>query len=276
MTNNDAMTNNYPRYKLHQDPLSLVLCQIKFSKVRRMPELIPQIHDLLRNQGFPEDVSSTMQQVIIPPDGVPQIIPRQQDEFRSKDNKWSLVISEDMLVLITTAYDRFEGFVDRLKCSLEIVDQVAKINQGLVNRIGLRYVDVINPQPGETFRNYLQPSLHGPTSSVFTDLNNWLHLESVARTALGTMIVRITQNDQGIVLPPDIIHKPMIYKIKAEAGKIITLVDSDHFVEGSWDYDLANILDTTNELHQAINTAWFNDLVTPEALTIWGAEDVKS
>lgn len=270
------MTNNYPHYKLHQDPLSLVLCQIKFSKVRKMPELIPQIHDLLRKEGFPEDVSSTVQQVIITPGSAPQIIERKQDEFRSKDNKWSLVISEDMLVLVTTAYDRFEGFADRLKRSLEIVDQIAGINQGLINRIGLRYVDVINPQPGETFRNYLQPSLHGPTSSVFTGPDNWLHLESVGRTELGTMIVRITQNDQGVVLPPDIIHKPMDYKMHIETGNVITLVDSDHFVEGLWDYDLESIMDTTEKLHKAINTIWFNDLITQEALNTWGAENVES
>jgi uncharacterized protein (TIGR04255 family) len=270
------MTNNYPHYKLHQDPLSLVLCQIKFSKVRKMPELIPQIHDLLRKEGFPEDVSSTVQQVIITPDGIPQITPRKQDEFRSKDNKWSLVISEDMLVLVTTAYDRFEGFADRLKRSLEIVDQIAGINQGLVNRIGLRYVDVINPKAGETYRDYLQPSLHGPTSPMFTDLNNWLHLESVGRTTLGTMIVRITQNDQGFVLPPDITHKPMAYKMHIEPGSIITLVDSDHFVEGSWDYNLESIMETVDELHEVINATWFNDLVTSKALKTWGAEHVSS
>ena len=49
------MTYNYTHYKLHQDPLSLVLCQVKFSKVRKIPELIPQIYDLLRKEGFPED-----------------------------------------------------------------------------------------------------------------------------------------------------------------------------------------------------------------------------
>lgn len=270
------MTNQYPHYKLHKDPLSLVLCQIKFSKVRTMPDLIPQIHELLRKEGFPVDVSSTVQQVMITPGNDPQITEIKQDEFRSKDNKWSLVINEDMLVLVTSAYDRFERFAARIKRCLEIVDQIAGINAGLINRIGLRYVDVINPQAGETYRDYLQPSLHGPTSSVFTDLNNWLHLESVGRTASGTMIIRITQNDQGVVLPPDIIHKPMAYKMHIKPGSIITLVDSDHFVEGSWDYNLASIIDTVNELHKTINAAWFNDLVTPVALKAWEAEIVKS
>lgn len=268
------MTYTYNHYKLHNDPLSLVLCQIRFSKVRRMPEFIPQIHDLLRKEGFPEDVSATVQQVVITPGSQPQIIERKQDEFRSKDNQWSLTISEDMLALVTTAYDRFEGFANRLRRCLEIVDQIAEIHHGLINRIGLRYVDVIDPMPDKTFRNYLQPSLHGPKSAVFTALDQWLHLESVGQTEIGTMIVRITQNDQGIVLPPDIVHKPMKYKMKIDAGKRITLIDTDHFVEGSWDYDLESIMKTTDDLHGTINNAWFNDLVTKEALDIWGAQHV--
>lgn len=270
------MTYQYPHYKLHKDPLSLVLCQIRFSKVRRMPEFIPQIHDLLRKEGFPEDVSATVQQVVITPGNKPEITERKQDEFRSKDNQWSLTIGEDMLALVTTAYDRFEGFASRLKRSLEVIDQIAEIHHGMINRIGLRYVDVIDVPEGKTYKDFLQTSLHGPISSVFTQSNQWLHLESVGRTQLGTMIVRITQNDKGIVLPPDIIHKPMKHKMQIEAGKIITLVDTDHFVEGAWDYDLDSIMSTTNELHEAINAAWFNDLVTKEALEIWEAEHVES
>lgn len=270
------MNYSYNHYKLHNDPLSFVLCQIKFSKVRRMPDFIPHIHDLLRKEGFPEDVSATVQQVVITPGNQPQITTRKQDEFRSKDNQWALTISEDMLVLVTTSYDRFDGFANRLKKCLEIVDQVAEIHHGMINRIGLRYVDVINPRPGETFRNYLQTTLHGPKSSVYTDPSQWMHLESVGRTEIGTMIIRITQNDQGIVLPPDIMHKPMSYKMKIEPGNVITLVDTDHFVEGSWDYDLESIMNTTNDLHEAINAAWFTDLVTQEALEIWEAESVES
>ena len=70
------MNYNYTHYKLHKDPLSLVLCQIRFSKVRRMPEFIPQIHDLLRKEGFPEDVSATVQQVVITPGNKPEITER--------------------------------------------------------------------------------------------------------------------------------------------------------------------------------------------------------
>jgi uncharacterized protein (TIGR04255 family) len=269
------MTYSYNHYKLHDDPLSLVLCQIGFSKVRKMPELIPQIHDLLRKAGFPEDISTTVQQVIITPGNLPQIVERKQDEFRSKDNQWALTLGEDTLTLVTTGYDRFAGFAERLRKCLEIVDQVAEIHRGMINRIGLRYVDVINPRPNETFRTYLQTSLHGPQSSVFTEQNQWLHLESVGKTETGVMIVRITQNDQGIMAPPGILLKPMEHKPKIDAGQVITLVDTDHFVEGSWDYDLERIMETTSDLHEAINAAWFSDMVTKEALEIWGAEIVS-
>jgi uncharacterized protein (TIGR04255 family) len=87
------------------------------------------------------------------------------------------------------------------------------------------------------------------------------------------MIVRITQNDKGAVLPPDIVmHKPMEQKMQIDAGKVITLIDTDHFVEGAWDYDLDSIMNTTHELHEAINAACFNDLITKDALEIWGAK----
>jgi len=240
-----------------------------------MPEFIPAIHDKLRKEGFPEDVSGTVQRVVITPGGAPQITTQKRDEFRSRDNQWSLTIGEDMLALITTAYDRFQGFADRLKRSLEIIDQVAEIHNGRVQRIGLRYVDVIDPRPNETFRDYLQNSLHGPKSSVITGPEHWLHLESVGRTALGTIILRITQNDQGVVVPPDIIQKPMVHKIKVEVGKLITLIDTDHFLEGAWDYDLAKIMSTADDLHAGINAAWFNDLVTSHALNAWEAQHVE-
>lgn len=243
-----------------------------------MPDYIAAIHDLLRKEGFPEDVSGTVQQVLISPGEPPRITTQKQDEFRSRDNQWSLTISEDVLILVTTAYDRFQGFADRLRKCLEIIDQVAEIRHGQVHRIGLRYVDVIDPRPDETFHDYLQSSFHGLKSSIITSPEQWLHLEFVGRTSLGTMVLRITQNEQGMVVPPEImpVLKPMDYKVKAETGKLITLIDTDHFVEGAWDYDLAAIMNTADELHAAIDSVWFQNIITPYALNEWGAENVKS
>lgn len=266
----------YRHVKLQNSPLSLVLCQIKFSKVRRMPEFIPQIQDALRKEGFPVDASYKMQHVKMEPNKAPEIIEVSQDEFRSKDNQRSIIVSEDMLVLMTTAYDDFDTFSKWLRQSLEIIDDAAQIRHGVITRIGLRYVNIIDPENGKTFRNYLKDGFHGVTkSSVFIDDNPWLQFESGGKTNEGMMIVRTIQNSQGLVFPPDIlINNPMNCKIKITHSNPITLVDIDHFSEGNFDYDLNSIMKTADDLHHGINSNWFNDIVTNEALAIWEQSNV--
>jgi uncharacterized protein (TIGR04255 family) len=234
-----------------------------------------EISDRLRTQGFPEDVSVTMQRVVFTPTG-PQAQHTKIDEFRSKDHRWSLVIGEDACALLTSGYTTFAEFAEKLRKCLEIIDAVAGLQHGQIHRIGIRYVDVIEPGPAESFRDYLQPSLHGPKSSVMQDSIQQLHLESVGKTALGTMIIRMTQNDQGLVIPPDItMNSPLAYKMSPQIGAMITLLDSDHFSEALFDYDLERILNSADALHQAINAAWFNDIITPHALKKWEAQHVS-
>jgi uncharacterized protein (TIGR04255 family) len=257
--------------KLHNDPLSLVLCQIRFSRVRKMAEYIPAIQDNLRRNGFPSDVSGILQQVLITAAG-PQSIQTKQDEFRSADNTWSIIVGEDTLVLITSNYDRFAGFAAKLRMAIETIDASAELRHGQITRIGLRYLDVVQPLDGETHRDYLKANLHGPQSAVFTQ-GPLVHLEAAGRTELGTMILRITQNDQGILVPPDIALKPLRHKRVTKPGQLLTLIDSDHFVEGEWPFDLKAIIETVDHLHKDINAVFFRDVVTKHATTVWKAED---
>jgi uncharacterized protein (TIGR04255 family) len=270
------MNYEYPRYRLKRDPLAVVLCQVRFSKIRRMPEFMGAISDILRKEGYPEDVSGVVKQVVIGPGMTqPQIIEERRDEFRTKDNQWSVNIADSMVALVTSCYDRFKGFAERLKQVIEIIDQAAGLRHGQVHRIGLRYVDVIDPLDNETLELYLQPSLHGPTtpkSSVMLGSERMMALEAVGRTAIGVMMVRITQNNQGVVVPPDFMHKPMNHKVKVQAQRTVTLFDMDHYTEGNWDFDLPKILTSVDALHQGINAAWFNDFITEHALKTWGAE----
>jgi len=272
------MNYEYPRYKLHNDPLTAVLCQIRFSRIRKMADFIPAMQDRLRRIGFPEDASGVVQQISLHAapgrPAQPQVITQKRDEFRSKDNRWSLTIADDMIALVTTAYDRFTGFRARLEEILRTADEIAEIRHGQVHRVGLRYIDIIDPRPGETFRDYLQTGLHGPTTSVIKGTDQLLHLESIGRTEIGHFVLRITQNDQGVLVPPDLIFKPMDHKQTATPGKLITLIDSDHFVQGRWDYDLPSILETADALHAGTNKAWFTDFITDHALKAWGAERV--
>lgn len=275
------MIYDYPRYKLHNDPLSAVLCQIRFSRVRKMAEYIPAIQDRLRRSGYPEDASGVVQQISVVADPShamqPQVFTQKRDEFRSVDNTWSITIGEDMIALVTTAYDRFAGFLERLRAIISVVDEIAEIHHGRIHRIGLRYVDLIDPPEGQSYMQFLQESLHGPKSTVLTGQQQAMNLESIGTTKVGRFILRITQNDQGILVPPDLIFKPMHHKQTPAPGKLITLVDSDHFVENpeGWPFDLDSLLKTADVLHAGINKAWFTDFITEHALKHWEAERVS-
>jgi uncharacterized protein (TIGR04255 family) len=272
------MRYEYPRLALTRDPLSLVLCQVRFSPIRKMPQYVPEIQDRLRHHGFPNDASSPGQTLIYrqTPDGsmgaAVETVGR--EEFRTKDERWAVVIEPNSLALVTTAYDRYEGFCERFKMLLEEVDRVAELRLGQIHRVGIRYVDVINPREGETFRDYLQVPLHGLQSDVILGNSQVVQSHSIGRTQVGMLAVRIWQNNQGHVIPPDIVlSKPMTMRFHPTVGSLLTLVDTDHFLERAWDYDLTNVMDTMDSLHQGAHRAWFNDIITPRAREAWGACD---
>lgn len=269
------MSYEYPRLKLTRDPLSLVLCQIRFSAIRKMPDFIPEIQNRLRRKGFPNDASGQGQAFVITQgsEGAKADAKAlRRDEFRSKDECWAVVIAPESLALVTSAYDRYHGFHEQLLMILQEVDAVAELHLSQIHRLGIRYIDVINPQEGETFRDYLKEPLHGLQTDVFLDNAQVIQSQTIGRTRMGTFSIRIWQNDQGHLVPPDLLQgKPMPMRMNVGHGRLITLVDSDHFVEGAWDYNVSNVLSTLDGLHQGMNRVWFNDVIKPHALHVWGA-----
>jgi len=262
------------RYKLHHDPLTLVLCQVRFSRIRKMRDFLPGIQDRLRRSGFPEDASTTLQRIRLEPGKQPELVPIPHDEFRSKDGTWGVVLAEDMLALATTRYDSYRGFAGQLKTVLEVVETVAALREGSVLRLGLRYVDVIAPGDGEGWRDYLRPSLHGPASEVFQPDQPFVNLEFHGETPHGRMTIRINQNNQQGVVPADAMVRPMNFRRDYPEGQFLTLVDTDHCLEKTWDFSIPALLDTLDALHQDSSQVFFESLVTEHALRAWGAERV--
>ena len=60
-----------------------------------------------------------------------------------------------------------------------------------------------------------------------------MHIESRGNTVVGgdtgTMVVRIVQNDQGLVLPPDLLAAAPKLSRRVEAAELVTLIDMDHY-----------------------------------------------
>ena len=221
---------------LSKQPLTLVLCQVRFSPVRIMEEYIPAIQDEFRRHGFPIERAGRIHQLSITPTGV-QISEQDRWEYRTKDELWSVTVLQDSVVLQTTGYEKFEAFAEHLEHAVQtVLSKTEQDKLGIVQRVGLRYVNLVQPRPNEDYRFYLRAGFHGVSDEVFRARSHRLHVESVGRTTVGdtegTMIVRVVQNDQGFDLPPDLVGGAPKHHSRVAAGELATLVDMDQFIEG--------------------------------------------
>ena len=260
---------------LSNQPLVMVLCQVRFSTVQ-VGDYIPAIQEEFRRNGFPIERAGKVQQLIFGPGGgVPvQVVEQQRWEYRTRDETWSILVMPDSVVLQTTAYDRFEGFAEKLLQAVGTV--LAKTEHdrlGVVHRVGLRYVDAVRPRAGEDFRFYLRPGFHGVVDDLFQAGTHRLHVESTGNTrvgeAAGTMVVRVVQNDQGLLLPPDLVGGAPEQGSRAEAGELITLIDMDHYVEGNFDPDVQWVVAKAYEMHDQVIETFHEHVVTEEAIAVW-------
>ena len=88
-----------------------------------MARYTPAIQDAFRRTGFPIERSGKVHQVTFTPsDSAPvQMVELQRWEYRNREETWSVLVTEDSVILQTTAYTRFEEFADRLQLAVNTV-----------------------------------------------------------------------------------------------------------------------------------------------------------
>ena len=224
--------------------------------------------------AFRSERAGKIQQLIITPAGA-QAIEQERWEYLTKDERWSVTVLQDSVVLQTTAYEKFEGFAERLEQAVRTVLVKTEQNQFGLSSAGRPPVRqfLVQPREGEDFRLYLRQGFHGVADAVFRSRSHRLHIESVGHTAVGsgegTMIVRVAQNDRGFDLPPDLVGAAPKHESRARPGELITLVDMDHFIEGKFDPDASWVLARAYELHDHLIETFHKHVVSEKAIEVW-------
>jgi uncharacterized protein (TIGR04255 family) len=258
-------------FHLSKNPIALVLCQVRFSRIMGMESsYLPDIQARLRGIGFKVNASREIAQVVMTPQG-PQTQATKVYEFQNLGRTESVVVAPDFVTYQATRYVRFQDFLDRF---LPVLDQISTVTNGLtVERIGLRYVDVVIPKANESWQHYVQPGLRGIAPSGFKAGEGEQVHQIVAETvAGGTMIIRVLSNSKGIPLPHDVATSKLSLNIQGEIvpNMAIAVVDIDHFccMEPN-DYNTAYITERLWELKRVILDVWKDKIVTKEALEAW-------
>lgn len=258
---------------LSKQPLVLVLGQVRISPVRKMEHYLADIQEEFRRNGFPIERASTIQQIVIGPTG-PNAIEQKLWEYRNREETWSILVFADCVVLQTTAYTRFEEFAGKLQMAVgAVLAKTESDKLGVVHRLGLRYVDAILPREGEDYRLYLREGLRGIADEAFHGGTHRLQFESVGRTRVadeqGTLVVRVTQNDKGVELPPDLLGNRTKRAKRAKEGDLVTLIDMDHFMAGNFEPQIDWVVDRAYKLHDHIIETFHNFIITEKAVEIW-------
>ncbi len=179
------------------------------------------------------------------------------------------MVSDSFVVYQTTAYSVFEDFVEELALAVNVV--ATEVQQLFVERVGLRYVDLIRSTQSKPWTHFVRPEFHGLRSQVLQEGTQVQLHQSVAQTAHGTMVVRLFQNRDAQPLPPDLVEESSDARIDPPVakGELLTLLDLDHFSAKPNDYQAGLAENEAWMLHDDLDRVFRESVITPAALEAW-------
>ena len=151
-------------------------------------------------------------------------------EFRTLKENLSIIVDEGAVVFQTTANSNFEEFLEVLSHGMLAIDAV--VGELIVERIGLRYVNAIQPGLDESCKAYVKPGYHGQENDIIRADNSVFFIQTISDTGPGKrMIVRLAQNRDGALLSRDLVPHHPVPSTAVEQEKLVSLIDLDHYRE---------------------------------------------
>jgi uncharacterized protein (TIGR04255 family) len=258
--------------RLSNAPLILSLCQVRFATILDLSEHIPALQREFKALGYLRFEETQLPAIRIVPQGAPQIQLLKRWQFLTSDRDAAIVLTTDFVSVITSTYHTFERLLAHIITAVGHLKTTAGIE--LVDRVGLRYVDLIRPRDDEAISDYVHESLLGLPLTALRDIG-------AARTSVssetqfstqvgGTLVVRLRQLEAGAVVPPDLDASLLKPRVSLQQGESAFALDCDHYcADLNKSVDLADLEGMLWSLHSGVHAA-FSAAVTPHALEVWG------
>lgn len=251
---------------LENSPLVFTLGVVQFDPVLIVAKHIPEIQESFRKKGYPKIRERTITHRISHGEGGElHTDVKKQWEFYNEENRTSVIVDQDSVIVQTTDYSTYEAFQQIITLALECAANLMGVSQ--VIRCGLRYIDII--ENGEdSLDKWINVNLLG-----FPDIDGFARNHSHSSTELtgkdsSTLLVRCSAVPRGVVLPPDLIPCDIAFKEKPVRDIPFALLDLDHFSLKNFDYDLSTTIQRLSMLHDGLDLA-FRESVTSHALKQW-------
>ncbi len=255
---------------LKNPPVYLTLAQVRFNPILKLGDFLPSIQESFRQAGYPDfDRQNIISIQITSQDGQPPSpIPVQQERFQlgNAGKTHTFILDAQSLTLQSTNYGHFEAFSTCFLDGLNIINDAVKL--AFTERVGLRYLDRVMPQAGETIEQYLIDQVQGMNSRLG---GRSLYAFTEAMNEIGNikLLSRVAVQEGPLAFPPDI--QPGDMQISDRFTSHIgnsAILDNDGFVEGREVFSIKAVADHLDAIHKVIGDA-FRATATPHAFTTW-------
>lgn len=225
----------FERVKYLKCPLAEVIFQVRFPSILRISSEEPSDFQEKIRDAYPL-FSVNNSETVVEIDGQKQVIGTTKNyQFVSEDGKSKINLTNAFIALSTLSYDRWEFFKDECK---KVVNYFSEIyNPSIVQRVGLRYKDVI-------IRSQL-----GLNNTPWTDLINNKYLGILAvedENKVNRFVLDYEYEEERPVLAH--CHFELV-RSNPTMNEISMLMDCDNSVNGIMKYD--TVMDTSEKLHDS-------------------------
>jgi uncharacterized protein (TIGR04255 family) len=267
------VSSNQPRFILDRAPVVYAIAQVKFSAVELISNYIPNIQDALRKAGYPRLSEAQMTNIRFTPSGI-ETAAAPRWEFHNRDRTAGIVISKDAVAVHVSKYSDFDQFCGRLKVAMGVLKTI--VEPDLIERIGLRYVDVIFNESSGDYASFVHPGLLGLNDCKIGVKQSSCLVNYVGQTDVGTLSIRALQRNDGGFMPPDLYPNTLnLSETGIKPGQKVMTLDLDHFSDheaAPVEFSEAEALARLWRLHDNLTLA-FTASTTNEAWAYWGKRD---
>jgi len=261
--------------KMSNAPVYFTVAQIQFNPILDMDGYLPAIQEKMRITHFPDFKRESVQQLTIPFASssqvgqavAPSFVPRARCIFGNIEGTTEFVLENNALALQTTAYDTFETFSKTLLDGLEIVHSALQLD--FTQRVGLRYLDAVLPNQGESLSDYLTPEVLGLALKLTERRLSHSFNETVTLSSKGKLVSRVIIQDGPVGLPPELLTlAPHIDSRFTQFNGLHAIIDTDASTEPREALNIGKLGHGLFALHDEIEKS-FVLTVTSTALERW-------
>jgi uncharacterized protein (TIGR04255 family) len=257
--------------RLENAPVVYVLCQIRFSPVEKMGDYIPAIQEALRAQ-YPNFEPEQIGGVTLAPNAQPVFVQNQTRwRFETRDSFTGFMLSTNQLITHTTNYVDSDDFRERIVFGFRTIHEAARL--GFIQRIGLRYIDLITASADDRLEDYIHPALVGfrpRVPGLTPDVSQqFLRTRSSIGGLSGTLLLKVSRALHAGELPADLLPTSLHLRRRPPSDQESIFLDWDHYVEQSNLDPDPQILTTTLRNLKAPIAAIFKEAITEHAVKRW-------